>query len=133
MSLPNGLGPERQRMTPSAPNPVVHLELHTANLPCACAFFTRLFGWEVERVHTESGDYSALSLGDRLEGGIVEHETGQPFWLPYVEVADVPQVTDQSRQLGAEVLLPPREGPAGWRSILAVPAVGEIALWQPKS
>ena len=120
-------------MTSGGPNPVVHLELRTANLSCACAFFTRLFRWEVERVHTESGDYLALGCGERIEGGIVEHETERPFWLPYVEVGDVAQVADQSQRLGAEVLLPPREGPAGWRSILAVPAVGEIALWQPKS
>ena len=32
----------------------------------------------------------------------------------------------------ASVLLEPREGPAGWRSILAAPAGAEIALWQPK-
>jgi predicted enzyme related to lactoylglutathione lyase len=28
--------------------------------------------------------------------------------------------------------LSPREGPAGWRSVVATPAGGEIALWQPK-
>jgi predicted enzyme related to lactoylglutathione lyase len=120
-------------MTPGAPNPVVHLELRTANLSCACAFFTRLFGWQVEKVHTESGDYLALAFGDGLEGGIVEHETERSFWLPYVEVEDVAEVAEQSERLGAKLLLPPREGPAGWRSILAVPAGGEIALWQPKS
>jgi hypothetical protein len=26
----------------------------------------------------------------------------------------------------------PREGPAGWRSVVATPAAGEIAFWQPK-
>jgi len=35
--------------------------------------------------------------------------------------------------LGASMLLEPREGPAGWRSIVVVPAGGEIALWQPKA
>jgi predicted enzyme related to lactoylglutathione lyase len=40
--------------------------------------------------------------------------------------------TEQARALGASVLLEPREGPAGWRSVLEGPAGGEIALWQPK-
>jgi len=40
--------------------------------------------------------------------------------------------TDQARMLGASVLLEPREGPAGWRSIVGTPAGGEIAFWQPK-
>ena len=36
-------------------------------------------------------------------------------------------------QLGASVLLAPREGPAGWRSVVATPDGGEIAFWQPKA
>ena len=31
-------------MPPPAGHRVVHLELHTDNLPRACAFYTRLFG-----------------------------------------------------------------------------------------
>jgi hypothetical protein len=30
------------------------------------------------------------------------------------------------------VTLKTREGPAGWRSVVAVPGGGEIALWQSK-
>lgn len=41
-------------------------------------------------------------------------------------------MTDRARRLGASVLLEPREGPAGWRSVLATREGGEIALWQPK-
>ena len=115
-----------------APDPVVHLELRTCNLPRACAFYTRLFGWRAETAHTRSGDYLTLEFGGRIEGGVVEHDTERPFWLPYVEVADVAEATERARVLGATLLLPPREGPAGWRSILAVPGGGEIALWQPK-
>jgi predicted enzyme related to lactoylglutathione lyase len=37
-----------------------------------------------------------------------------------------------ARQLGASVLLAPREGPAGWRSVISAPQCGELALWQPK-
>ena len=35
-------------------------------------------------------------------------------------------------QLGAAVLLAPREGPSGWRSVVASPEAGEVALWEPK-
>jgi uncharacterized protein len=127
------IGPERQGMAPAAPNPVVHLELRTGNLPRACALYTRLFGWRAETVHTDSGDYLTLELGARIEGGVVEDNTERPFWLPYVEVADVAEATERARLLGASVVLPPREGPAGWRSVLASPAGGEIALWHPKA
>ena len=54
-------------------------------------------------------------------------------WLPYVEVTDIiEQRTDEARLLGASMALPPREGPARWRSILVIPSGAEIALWQPK-
>jgi predicted enzyme related to lactoylglutathione lyase len=115
------------------PNPLVHLELRTSNLPRACAFYTRLFDWRAETIHTDSGDYLMLALGDGLEGGVVEHETERPFWLPYVEVGDVTEATERARLLGASVLLPPREGPAGWRSVIAAPDGGAVALWQHKS
>jgi predicted enzyme related to lactoylglutathione lyase len=62
----------------------------------------------------------------------VECETRRPLWLPYVEVDEVAAATDRARRFGASVLLEPREGPAGWRSVVATPAGGEIALWQPK-
>jgi predicted enzyme related to lactoylglutathione lyase len=33
---------------------------------------------------------------------------------------------------GASVLLAPREGPAGRRSVISAPQCGELAIWQPK-
>ena len=119
-------------MVPPTREPVVHLELHTGDLPRACAFYGLLCGWRPERVDTSSGTYWGLGLGDEVGGGVVECETPKPLWLPYVEVGDIAETTDRARRLGASVLLGPREGPAGWRSVVAAPAAGEIALWQPK-
>ena len=41
-------------------------------------------------------------------------------------------VIERARALGAAAILEPREGPTGWRSILAVPSGARIALWQSK-
>lgn len=117
---------------PAHDNPIVHLELQTGNLPRACGFYTRLFGWTAERVHLGSLTYLALALGEGIGGGVVEREVEQPLWLPYVQVADVEAWTEQARLLGGSVVLKPREGPAGWRSVVAAPAGAAIALWQPK-
>jgi uncharacterized protein len=120
-------------MARGVPDSVVHLELRTGNLACACAFYTQLFGWDAERIQTRSGDYTALTLGDRIEGGVVEHDTQRAYWLPYVEVADIAEIAATAELLGASTLLPPREGPAGWRCVLAAPDGGMVALWQPKT
>jgi predicted enzyme related to lactoylglutathione lyase len=111
---------------------VVHLELHTSDLPGASEFYSQLCGWRAQRIHAGSSSYVALGLGGGVDGGIVECETRRPLWLPYVEVGEVAVATDRARELGAAVLLEPREGPAGWRSVIAAPAGGEIGFWQPK-
>jgi predicted enzyme related to lactoylglutathione lyase len=49
-----------------------------------------------------------------------------------VEVPDIGAATARAARLGARVLLEPREGPAGWRSVVSVPAGAQLAFWQPK-
>jgi predicted enzyme related to lactoylglutathione lyase len=119
-------------MRPTRANPVVHLELHTGDLPRACEFYTALCGWRSERVQTAAGPYWALDSGSRLSGGVVECETRRPLWLPYVAVREISAATERALALGASVALEPREGPAGWRSVVVAPAGGEIAFWQAK-
>jgi predicted enzyme related to lactoylglutathione lyase len=108
---------------------LVHLELHTRDRAAASSLYRELLGW---RAATVAGSYLAIDLGD-IGGGIVECGTDRSLWLPYVEVDDVAVFTARAQRLGAKVLLEPREGPAGWRSVVATPAGGELAMWQAKS
>ena len=113
---------------------MVHLELHTGDLPGALrVLLPSSVGWRPERIEAGRGSYLALEMGNGLGGGIVECETHRPLWLPYVEVAEI----CRARRSGLaswvrRVLLEPREGPAGWRSVVVAPAGGEIAFWQSK-
>jgi predicted enzyme related to lactoylglutathione lyase len=120
-------------MRPLRSNPLVHLELHTADLPQAGDLYAELCGWRPEWIDTRAGSYLSLELGDGFGGGIVECGIRHPLWLPYVEVAAIAEATDRARRLGASVLLEPREGPAGWRSVVTTAAGGELAFWQPKA
>jgi predicted enzyme related to lactoylglutathione lyase len=117
---------------PASSHPVVHLELHTGDLAEARALYAQLCGWRAERIDAGGGSYVALELGGGFGGGIVECDTGRPLWLPYVEVPGIGEATEHARALGARVLLEPREGPAGWRSVVTTPVGGELAFWQPK-
>jgi predicted enzyme related to lactoylglutathione lyase len=110
---------------------LVHLELHTQDLAGASAFYTELLSWRTDSIRVRCGTYHAL-VGCGLDGGIVECGAHNPRWLPYVEVVQIDEMTDRARRLGASILLEPREGPAGWRSVLSTHEGGEIALWQPK-
>jgi len=110
----------------------VHLELHTGDLPGASDFYARVCDWRAEPIDVPKGSYVALELGGQLGGGIVECAARRPLWLPYVEVDQVDRSTERARELGAVVLLEPREGPSGWRSVVSSPQAGEIALWEPR-
>jgi uncharacterized protein len=120
-------------MPPARSNPVVHMELHTDDAERARAFYAELFGWRVELVAAGGGSYLALELGGTVGGGIVECGIQRPLWLPYVEVEEIGEATERARRLGAAVLLEPREGPGGWRSVASAPSGAEVALWQPKT
>ena len=119
-------------MRPASGNPVVHLELHTSEQGRAGALYSQLCGWRAEWVHAGCGSYLALAMGAGMSGGIVQCATAHPLWLPYVEVDEIESATERARALGAAVTLPPREGPAGWRSVIATAAGAELAFWQPK-
>jgi uncharacterized protein len=114
------------------PRRVVHLELHTGDQVRASVFYARLLQWRPEVIRAASCSYLALDTGPNLSGGIVECRTRRPLWLPYVEVDGIDDATERARRLGATVLLEPREGPSGWRSVVSSPEAGQVALWAPK-
>jgi predicted enzyme related to lactoylglutathione lyase len=110
----------------------VHLELHTSDQVRASAFYAQLLHWRPQMVRAAAGSYLDFDMGGQLGGGVVECGTGRPVWLPYVDVDRIDRSTERALQLGAVVLLEPREGPFGWRSVVSSTHAGEIALWEPK-
>jgi predicted enzyme related to lactoylglutathione lyase len=105
-------------------NRIVHLELHTGDLGRARTFYEDVLGWRAE----QNRGYWSFGTGC----GIVECDTPEPSWLPYVAVRNVAASTERAVELGAAVLLEPREGPHGWRSVVSARQSGDLALWQPK-
>ena len=112
---------------------VIHLELHTGDRRSAASLYAELCGWAPEDVESRHGSYLALRMGNGLGGGVVECPVRRPLWLPYVEVPSIEAATERARGAGATVLLEPREGPHGWRSVIATPIAGELAFWQRKA
>ena len=131
MSLDRLASPS-QRMSGARTGEVVHVELHTGDLPHARSFYEQLLGWSPEPIRTRCGSYLALDVGHGVGGGVVQCPTPHPLWLPYVAVEGIGEITERARLLGGRVLLEPREGPAGWRSVVAAPWAGEVALWEAR-
>ena len=112
---------------------LVHVELHTDDSSSAVDFLSQLVGWRTEEIHHRCGSYLSLEVGDRVGGGVVQCGAQPAQWLPYVVVGDVAGSTRRAEDLGAAVLVGPREGVAGWRSVVTTPASGMMGLWQPKT
>jgi predicted enzyme related to lactoylglutathione lyase len=111
---------------------VVHLELRTTSLACACSFYAQLFGWRAQRIEPCGASYLSLDLGPSIEAESSSRTRGTPSGSPMSRSRYLADVTAHALVLGGSVVLEPREGHVGWRSIVATPAGGEIALWQPK-
>jgi predicted enzyme related to lactoylglutathione lyase len=108
---------------------IVHLELHTGDLPAARALYAAACGW-----HPPRGDdaaYQPLDLGGGLTGGIVAARGGSSLWLPYVRVECVDAAATRATEAGAEILLGPQDGPTGRRAVVSTQPGAQIAFWQP--
>lgn len=118
------------------PNPFVHVELNTTDLPKAKAFYGALFDWKLEDMPMGPGEtYTIIGVGEGTGGGMMRHPMpGAPSaWLAYVGVDDVGASTRRARELGATVLRDVTEIPQyGSFSILEDPTGAVFALWQPK-
>jgi predicted enzyme related to lactoylglutathione lyase len=116
----------------AAHRPVVHLELHTGDLPQARALYAELCGWRPEWIETRAGSYLSVELGGGLGGGIVECDIPRPRWLPYVEVSEIAEATERARGLRAAVLLEPREARRGGEAPSSPPPAARSPSGSPR-
>ena len=117
------------------PNPFVHVELQTRDLPNAKDFYARLFDWKLQDLPMQGGSYTMIEVGDGTGGGMIASPDpdAPPSWVAYVGVDDVRTMTEKARQLGATICLDVTEvGEFGWMSVFTDPTGATLALWQPK-
>ena len=112
-------------------NPFVHIELMTADVAQAKAFYSGLFDWKLEDV--PGMEYTMINVGEGTGGGMMK--TVQPespsYWMSYVLVDDVTVATQKARSLGATICKEVTEIPGmGWFSIFTDPGGATLALWQ---
>jgi predicted enzyme related to lactoylglutathione lyase len=108
-------------------------ELQTPRIEDAQRFYPELFGWG-ERAGEFSGmAYSEWLLGGESVAGMMQMPPGlaeevPAFWLVYFGVADCNATVALGASLGAEVLVPPFDSPAGRFAILQDPLGASFAV-----
>ncbi|MGV9906966.1 VOC family protein [Streptomyces sp. NPDC003388] len=120
------------------------VELYTADIAAAAAFYHRVLGLETSGVPFPGGTYTCVNPAgageDAMFGGMVpladdpvEAQAG-PCWLPYFEVEDPDAVADEARRLGGTVRVPPTTLPGVGRTArLADPYGARFAVIRSES
>jgi predicted enzyme related to lactoylglutathione lyase len=94
-------------------------QLNTHDVPGATAFYTGLFGWEVEQVVEDPFPYWGIRNAGWLNGGMMglqPDNPAPPHWLPYFTVYDVDGADAAIVDAGGTVVVPVM--PAGEGRIL---------------
>ncbi len=90
-------------------------ELITSDISAAKVFYAQLFGWTLEDMPMEGMTYTVIKAGDLEVGGMMatppEEEGSPPMWGSYVTVDDVDGVAQKATELGATVVVAPRDVP----------------------
>ncbi|MEU0724722.1 VOC family protein [Streptomyces sp. NPDC006140] len=107
------------------PGSLCWVELYTADVPAAAAFYHSVLGLETAGVDFPGGTYTTFNPAgegeDAMFGGVVpladDPGEQEAYWLPYFEVGDTDATVARAQELGGTVRMPASD----------VPGVGRVA------
>ena len=129
-------GKPDETMTYSQPGTLSWTDLSTRDPEKAADFYSKLIGWDIERMESGPMPYWTVSIDGSAEGGIMPMPETVPgevpaFWMPYFGTADIAGSVAKAKELGATVQVEPTEiGGAMSFAVLADPAGATFALLQ---
>src|SRR5919197_2424863 len=127
--------------TQHAPGTFSWADVTTTDQEAAKAFYTGLFGWEIEDVPVGEGVfYSMARVGGRDVAAISPQPPQQrdagvpPVWNSYITVESADAAAERAAELGATVHAPPFDVmDAGRMAVIQDPQGAFFMVWQPKS
>ena len=116
------------------------VDLATPDPKGAKAFYSGLFGWDLEDMPAgEAGTYTMASLGGLHVGALYQlprerAERGEPpHWMSYVSVEDVDETARRAGELGGTVVAAPFDVmDSGRQAVIADPQSAVFSIWQPR-
>lgn len=104
------------------------------DIDAAAAFYQALFGWDIEDMGPDAGNYRIARLdGKRVAGIGPQMNPGPPAWTTYVKTDDVKATAGKVTEAGGQVLMPPMDVmEEGRMAIFTDDAGAAFAVWEPK-
>ena len=114
-------------------------DLNTTDQESAKAFYSALFGWEIEDMPAgEDVVYSMAAIDGKWVGAISPQPQQQrdagvpPSWNSYITVADADATAARAAELGGSVHAPPFDVmEAGRMAVIQDPQGAWFLIWQP--
>ncbi|HWC83948.1 MAG TPA: VOC family protein [Pseudonocardiaceae bacterium] len=109
------------------------VDLSVDDLDKAVAFYSGLFGWQIQRGGAEVGGYSMAEVDGRSVAGLgPKMAPGAPTaWTTYLAVADADRTVEKATAAGGTVLAPAMDVmDAGRMAVIADPGGAVFGIWQ---
>jgi uncharacterized protein len=112
---------------------VIWADLVTPNLAAAEIFYTGLFGWTFQEIHTVDSDYAIALVDGRPIAGVLQKaipaDRRQPTWLTFIAVLDVDAARRVALSQGAKSVYEPKTYPSrGRQAVLSDPQGAVFAM-----
>jgi uncharacterized protein len=109
-------------------------DMNSTDAERAQAFYTELFGWELEVFKPGEFDYPMISANGMQHGGISASQGGAPsHWLGHVVVDDVEAAAERAETAGGKIISEPMEVPeVGHILVVSDPQGAVISAYQPQ-
>jgi predicted enzyme related to lactoylglutathione lyase len=120
-------------MTEYVPGTPSWVDLGTADIAAALAFYSGLFGWECEDQGEDAGHYTMCRLRGKNVAAISgQQNPGPPLWTTYVSVADADATAKKVAANGGTTLVEPFDVfDAGRMAVFMDPSGAAFSIWQP--
>lgn len=108
------------------------MDIGTTDVHAAGAFYSALFGWEIEYGPAEMGHYSMARVRGRDVAALADQQTpGVVAWSTYLAVDDLDASVAKVVPAGGSVIVEPMDVMAfGRMAIVADPGGAVVSLWQ---
>jgi uncharacterized protein len=112
--------------------PVVHFEIGCRDIPKTQAFYSQLFGWNMNTAGIAAMIDTAANTG--IDGHVTAlgHEPHH-YTIFYVEVENIQACIEQATGLGGKMLVAPVSIPGGSFAWIADPDGNTVGLWKPEA
>jgi uncharacterized protein len=120
-------------VTEHAPGTPSWVDIGTSDVDGAIAFYSGLFGWEIEKGEPEMGHYSMATIDGKAVCAIADQQIpGMVVWTTYITVAHVDDTVAKIEKAGGSIVAPAMDVMEFGRMAVASDTAGAIfSLWQP--